>query len=209
MTETLDLRGLACPEPAIQTGKALRDANELKVIVDDQEAVQNISRGVKARGYVIDVKEIDGDFHLFIEKEKTNEGLAKTNARLADSDMDDPELDFTSMDGPTVAFFGSNSIGRGNDELGQILARSIIYSFLELEVKPDTIIFMNSGVELAIEGAKTLEDLNKLLDMGVEILVCGTCLGYLGIKDKLAVGEVSNAYTITEALFDAAKVVRF
>ncbi|MGB4312608.1 MAG: sulfurtransferase-like selenium metabolism protein YedF, partial [Natronincolaceae bacterium] len=33
-----------------------------------------------------------------------------------------------------------------------------------------------------------------------EILSCGTCLDYFGLNDKLAVGSVSNMYTIVEKL---------
>jgi intracellular sulfur oxidation DsrE/DsrF family protein len=68
---------------------------------------------------------------------------------------------------------------------------------------------MNSGVKLAVEGSESLDDLRALLDMGVDILVCGTCLDYFDLKDKLAVGEVSNAYTIAETLLGAGNVVRF
>ena len=43
---------------------------------------------------------------------------------------------------------------------------------------------------------------------GVEILTCGTCLDYYGIKDKLAVGTVSNMYTIVEKLNNADKIIK-
>ena len=42
----------------------------------------------------------------------------------------------------------------------------------------------------------------------VEILVCGTCLNYFGLTDKVAVGEISNAYTIAETLLQAGRTVR-
>lgn len=190
MVEELDLRGLKCPEPAMRTGKALRNADELLVIVDDEEAVQNISRGAKKRGYEITVEQKGNDHHLHLKK-------------------GEDDLDMGMSLGPVVAFFPADTIGRGNDELGGILTKSILYSFLEVDIKPDTIIFMNSGVKLAIEGSETLEDLKKLEESGVEILVCGTCLDYYEIKDKLAIGEISNAYTIAETLLEAGNVVRF
>ncbi len=68
-------------------------------------------------------------------------------------------------------------------------------------------IFYNSGVLLATEGPQ-LEDLKALSESGTEILACGTCLEFYGIKDKLAVGTVSNMYTIVEKLSGAAKVIR-
>lgn len=196
MTEELDLRGLKCPEPAIRTGKALRDAHELTVIVDDETAPQNISRGVKNRGYNIEIKRKGKDYYLHITKgEENREG--------------EVELNLSGTAGPIVVFFPADTIGRGDDELGRILMRSIIYSFTEVEPKPETIIFMNSGVKLAVEGSEVLEDLEKLRNSGVDLLVCGTCLDYYDLKDQLAIGEVSNAYTISEALLGAGNVVRF
>jgi len=52
-----------------------------------------------------------------------------------------------------------------------------------------------------------LEDLEALGKRGVGILACGTCLGHFGLKDKLAVGEVSNMYSIAETLLAAGNVV--
>ena len=43
---------------------------------------------------------------------------------------------------------------------------------------------------------------------GVEILTCGTCLNYYGLTDKLAVGSVTDMYTIVERLSGAQKVVK-
>ena len=43
---------------------------------------------------------------------------------------------------------------------------------------------------------------------GVEILTCGTCLNFYGLTDKLAVGGVTNRYTIVEKLASAGKVIK-
>ena len=43
---------------------------------------------------------------------------------------------------------------------------------------------------------------------GVEILTCGTCLNFYGLADKLAVGAVTNMYTIVETLAGAGKVIK-
>ena len=43
---------------------------------------------------------------------------------------------------------------------------------------------------------------------GCEILTCGTCLDHYGIKDQLAVGEVTNMYVIVEKMEQAVRVVR-
>ena len=53
--------------------------------------------------------------------------------------------------------------------------------------------------------ADVLKELEK---KGVEILSCGTCLDYFGLKDKLVVGSVTNMYDTVESLLGSASVVR-
>jgi selenium metabolism protein YedF len=98
-------------------------------------------------------------------------------------------------------------MGRGDEELGNILIRGFFHTLGEVEHSPDTIIFFNSGVKLVVEGSPVLEDLDALCEQGIEILACGTCLGHYDLKEKVAVGEVSNMYTIAETMLGAWKVV--
>ena len=57
-----------------------------------------------------------------------------------------------------------------------------------------------------MEGSDCLEDIRILEKEGVEILTCGTCLDFYGLKEKLAVGAVTNMYTIAEILQNAVSV---
>jgi len=68
-------------------------------------------------------------------------------------------------------------------------------------------IFMNSGVSLTTEGSEVLELLKAMEEKGVELLSCGTCLDYYGLKEKLAVGKVTNMYAIVEAITTASRSV--
>jgi selenium metabolism protein YedF len=196
MSEIVDARGLKCPEPAIRTGRVLRDHDNITVIVDDEEAAQNISSGVIKRGYKVQIERKEGDIYLHIKRGENIKG-------------DDEGFPITCGPGGTVILFASDRIGRGDDELGFVLTKSILYSLTEVEPKPNMMIFMNSGVKLVVEGSEVLEDMEKLIKAGVQILACGTCLDYFGLKDKLKVGEISNAYTISESLLEAGKVIRF
>ena len=54
---------------------------------------------------------------------------------------------------------------------------------------------------------KLVEDLRELESRGTEILTCGTCLDYYGLKEKLAVGRVTNMYRIAEILTQADRLV--
>ena len=66
---------------------------------------------------------------------------------------------------------------------------------------------MNSGVKLVAEGSAVLGELRQLESQGVEILACGTCLSRLKLTDKLAVGSVSNMYTLADTMLKAGKVI--
>jgi hypothetical protein len=51
--------------------------------------------------------------------------------------------------------------------------------------------------------------LTKLKDQGYEMLICGTCLDYFKIREKVKIGTISNAVEIVESLTNAQKVIRF
>jgi selenium metabolism protein YedF len=194
MSKIVDARGLACPQPVILTGKALKEADTVIVIVDDETPKDNVSRIAIKKGYNVNVEEKDGDFYIHIQKKGVE---SKEEAVVSPAPV-----------GDLVVLISSNTIGRGSDELGEILMRAFMHTFMEVEPKPQTMIFINSGVKLALEDSIVLEDLQTLENEGIQILVCGTCLDYFKLKDKVAVGEVSNAYTILETLLQAGKVVR-
>ena len=71
----------------------------------------------------------------------------------------------------------------------------------------DLILFLNSAVLLAVEGSNTLVDLQKLSASGTKILACGTCLNYYDLTGKLAVGEVTDMFGITNHLAAPGKLI--
>ena len=94
-----------------------------------------------------------------------------------------------------------------DDDLGHLLLRNHLHILTEVDNKPDLLIFFNSAVKLAAEGSPVLDDLRLLTETGAQVLLCGTCIAHFELKDKVAVGEVSNMYAITEAMLGAAKVI--
>ena len=53
-----------------------------------------------------------------------------------------------------------------------------------------------------------LGELKGLEEMGVELLVCGTCLDFYKVKERLAAGKVSNMFTILESQMQAGRIIR-
>ncbi|EPZ53377.1 dsrE/DsrF-like family protein [[Clostridium] sordellii ATCC 9714] len=85
--------------------------------------------------------------------------------------------------------------------------KGYIYTLTESKPYPKSILFVNSGIKLTTENEATIENLKILQDAGVEILSCGTCLDYYGLKDDLKVGTVTNMYTIVETMNNSSKTI--
>jgi selenium metabolism protein YedF len=83
----------------------------------------------------------------------------------------------------------SEVLGRGSDELGQILMSKFLGSLTESKDKPTRLVFWNTGVKLVAEGSWALAHLKKLEQQGVEILACGTCLDFFDLTKKQKVGK--------------------
>jgi len=113
----------------------------------------------------------------------------------------------TAKSGPFVIVVSEDKMGRGNAELGTVLIKAFMHTVAGQAKKPDVMIFYNTGVQLTVQGSDVLEDLKQLEGEGVQILVCGTCLNYFEIKDKLAVGVVSNMYDIVEIMSSAGRLL--
>jgi selenium metabolism protein YedF len=99
-------------------------------------------------------------------------------------------------------------MGVGNDDLGKVLIKGFIFAITQLDTLPKTMLFYNGGATLTSEGSDSLEDLKSLEAQGVEIMTCGTCLDYYGLKEKLEVGSVTNMYTIVEKMAGAGRIIR-
>lgn len=63
----VDARGLSCPQPVILTMKALEKENSVRVLVDNETAVQNIRRFADSKGKSISIEEDGDDFILDIK----------------------------------------------------------------------------------------------------------------------------------------------
>lgn len=195
MPKLVDARGLACPHPVILTRNALQENPSVTTIVDNETARENVRRMAEKAGAAVQVEERDDGIYLYIAQG----GVPRS----------EPSKQPTAapVGGPLVLVINSEFMGRGDDQLGHILVRSFFHTLGEVTPLPDTVIFFNSGVKLVVDGSPVLEDLQALSKNGVEVLACGTCLGHYELKQQIAVGVISNMYTIAETMLDAGKVI--
>lgn len=65
----IDARGLSCPQPVLLAKKALDEQKVgCKILVDNQAAVQNVTRYATKAGYSVSVEEDNEDMLLNITK---------------------------------------------------------------------------------------------------------------------------------------------
>lgn len=217
MATIVDARGKACPQPVIETKKALKENGApVIVLVDNDIARQNVEKMANQLNLSVQVdKTDDGAFRLLIQQVSSEVlGAVLNDASDAIYNMIEnmPAAEcvpcMPTNTGKTVVVLSSNCMGTGDDTLGAALMKGFVYALTQLDNAPDTVLLYNGGAKLSVEGAETVQDLKVLEENGTEILTCGTCLNHYGLTDKLAVGEVTNMYAIAEKMSEAGKVIR-
>lgn len=186
----LDYKGMNCPLPVINTKKYFDviESGEAIVIVDNEVARDNVYKFAKSCGYEAKVTNENNEYKITVSKK-------------SDMKKENNSDEF-------IIIISTNKLGEGDEALGEILMKGYIYTLSENDKMPNKLIFLNSGVKLVVNDSQVLESLKKLNDNGVEILSCGTCLDFYGLKDQLALGEITNMYTIVEAMNNYGKVVK-
>lgn len=192
--------GDQCPVPVVKATKALkefREAGTLEVEVDNEIAIQNLTRLANSK-------------NLKNSSEKLSDELYRITMQVEGPvEMSDADISCAVDNrGDFVVAIDTDIMGRGADDLGKTLMKGFIFAVSQLETLPKTMLFYNGGAKLTTEGSVSVEDLKNMEAQGVEILTCGTCLNFYGLTDKLAVGGVTNMYTIVEKLAGAGKVIK-
>ena len=194
--------GDQCPIPVVKATKAIKEMKEAGIVevhVDNEIAVQNLTKLANSK-------------NLQSSAEKKEEKLfvvtITMDGAIEESAQDECISCAPDKRGNTVVAIASERMGHGNDELGKVLMKGFIYALSQLDELPQPILFYNGGATITCEESPSLEDLKNMEAQGVEILTCGTCLDYYGLKEKLAVGSVTNMYTIVEKLSQADKIIK-
>ncbi len=193
----LDCRGLACPGPVLKT-KELADtgAHEISVLVDNEAAKENVSRFMTNQGFDVTIEAGSGGFIVIgVKKEE-----CETCRIMSDAELGAEAKKITVM-------ITTDRIGFGDDELGLKLMVNFLATLKEMGKDLWSLIFVNNGVKLTIEGAKPLSSIQELERSGVRVMVCGTCLNHFDLLDKKQAGETTNMLDIVTSLQVSDKVI--
>lgn len=188
----LDCRNLNCPEPLLRAKKALGElkiAESLEILVNDVAPRENIKRFLAKNGFEAKISQAGAD--TLIKTVKTDE--------LKDESIDDIYCNVTAPKRGKVIFLNEEQCGSG--PIGKSLLAKFLGAALNLDEKPVKVICVNNAVHITTNrGHECFEAIKKLNEAGAEILSCGSCLEGYKLVDKLAIGEISNAYEIMDIL---------
>lgn len=202
MERTIDCRGMACPLPVVNAKKASEEMNAgdvLTVLVDNEIAVQNLQRFAGHKGYAsTGEKRAEKEFAVVIQ-------IASGAAVI---EQEEPSCVVDSRKKGMLVVLSANTMGNGDEKLGKALMKAFVFALTKQDVLPEALLCYNTGAYLTCEGADTLEDIKLLESEGVAVYTCGTCLDFYGLKEKLAVGSVTNMYEIAERMENAQTIIR-
>ena len=184
----------ACPIPVVLAKKAIESGERTFCVrVDNSVAVENLKRFAESQSFETEVLALEGLWEVRF-------GLSHEVDVVAQSLV-------PPGPGSWTVFVGRRRIGEGDPHLGAQLMRMFFYTLAQSQDIPASILFMNEGVFLTVEEAQVIDHLRELSKKGTRIVVCGACLDFYQLKEKLRAGQVSNMYDILEAMKQADKVV--
>lgn len=199
--KVIDVQGKSCPIPLIMTKKALSelvDNETLEIIIDNEISMKNVSHFLNEHKMKVHTEQHGNVFRLKVSK--TGHIPEETNVEA-----------YCSVDSNTLSNYvmvvKRDRMGDGAEELGQILIKAAINTISDLDLKPKKVIFFNSGIFMTLKDSPVIESIRKLEQIGIEMMICGTCLDYYGKKDELGAGRISNMYDILGSMSEAGKVI--
>jgi selenium metabolism protein YedF len=201
----VDTRGLTCPAPLIKTRQGLTEAAEgeaVQVIIDNRTSLGNVKRYLADNKLTFTVRE-EGDLaYVTVTRGENTEINANETVYCA------PEAAVTPRKRKTVVAVTSEKMGSGDDELGAKLMITFFRTLVMVEPAPDSVVFYNSGVKLAMDDSPVLDFIKELIAKGTSVYLCTTCINHFQIKDRLPVGSFSDMYQILNLLKDADHIIR-
>jgi len=200
----VDTKGHLCPAPLIAAKKALKETaggESFILLTDNQTSFDNLSRFLKDNKADFQVSESESIWTLTITK--TTGEVALTNPE----DYCAPSISHFEK-GNYVVVISSDKMGEGDEELGHLLMANFIKALKDLDELPSKMVFYNNGVKLATKSSPVIEHLRDLEKMGVELMLCATCISHYSLESVVGAGTVSNMYTITEVMASAGNIIK-
>lgn len=190
----IDVRDKICPLPVIMIKDTIdnnKNFDYIEVLSNSEISVQNIEKMLIQLKYKNEILKIND-----------NEYVIKIfNNYFLDRDINENIIEEKKVNNSDyIVVINSNKMGQGDEKLSEKLLENFIYALSELKNVPKAVILYNSGVFLATDVSKNLEDFVRMKEKGVDILLCGLCIEFYNLKDKYKIGEITNMYNIVDMM---------
>ncbi len=111
------------------------------------------------------------------------------------------------MDKETIIVFTRYGMGHSSGDLSINLAMKFLTLINDADTLPSKILLYTDGIKLACEGSPVIGLLNEMERKGVELVLCGTCLNFYSLSEKVKAGIVGGMTDMIEAMQKAPKVL--
>ncbi|WP_461537434.1 sulfurtransferase-like selenium metabolism protein YedF [Spongorhabdus nitratireducens] len=193
----LDVRNCPCPRPLIKTRKlweTLEPGEQIRILLNNETALTYVIAFLNSENAEPVTLQDNDDWIVTAVREKPAVQKASKCATCAENDN-------------YVVVLKSNVMGQGDNELGQMLVNAYINALRDLDKKPAAVVLYNTAVLLATKGSGADKVLSQLADQGVDIILSGTCVEHLQIRDLLHTGRLSNMYEIAGRMAAAGRLI--
>jgi selenium metabolism protein YedF len=226
MKKSLDLRGLTCPEPVLRTKKLIDDQSLscIEVLVDSEVNVQNLTRLGNSQKLSVACETADDHFRVVMQRSTTNSKEQESAEHHHQATAHKTKVSSTiAAGGNTIAATATGTIilisrdtfgeahgwekSKEDHDFSANLLNLFLQTLLQSGHEPRAILMVNSGVKLIDPDGPYIKVLNELKEKGIEVLACGLCLDYYGLKSQVPVEQVTNMFAICEYLFSADRII--
>jgi selenium metabolism protein YedF len=200
----VDTRGQLCPAPIIAAKRALKETatgETFVLITDNSTAYQNLISFFKDHKTETQCNESQGVWTFTITK------ISGVTVKARSEEINDTTvLHFEK--GNYIVAIASDKMGEGDEKLGHLLMSTFIKAMKDTDKLPEKILFYNTGVKLVTTTSPDIENLRDLEKMGVELLLCGTCVTFYSLESVVGAGSISNMFIMAEIMASSAKVIK-
>ncbi len=204
MEKRVDLRGLVCPEPVLRTKKLLDDKSidMIEALVESDVNVKNLARLVKSNNASMSCSN-EGDHYKVVITRTTAEQLAPEELEA----LREAQKESSKQKVGTIVFLSKNTFGEGDKDFSESLMNVFLQTMFDSGHRPRALLLANTGVKLMDPGGPSVQVLAQFHEAGCEVMACGLCLDYYGLKDRVPGEQITNMFTICEYLMTADRVI--
>jgi selenium metabolism protein YedF len=207
--KSIDLRGLACPQPVLKAKAILDDkaVDCLTALVDDDVTVQNLDRLCKYFQASFSCVPLVNGFQITISRK--NDITISANAPTAKIERSVSQTTSQSKEteADTIIFLAKDTFGQGDADFSRTLTNVFLQTILQAGHPIQAILLANTGVKLMASDSPCLKVFEDFQKQGTEVLACGLCVEFYGLSGQIPKTQITNMFAIVEYMFAAKKIV--